>query len=58
MDYCVRNIKILLRFHVTPLVVFDGGLLPAKAGTEKERQEKRRVAMQEATAAEKRGDFV
>ena len=57
VDYCVRNIKILLRFHVTPLVVFDGGLLPAKAGTEKERQEKRRVAMQEATAAEKRGDF-
>ena len=57
VDYCVRNIKILQRFHVIPLVVFDGGLLPAKAGTEKERKEKRRVAMQEAIAAEKRGDF-
>ena len=57
VDYCIKNIKILQRHHVTPLVVFDGGLLPAKAGTEKHRQEKRNMALKEAMAAEKRNDY-
>lgn len=39
--YCMKKIKLLLHFKVIPFVVFDGADLPAKAGTERERESKR-----------------
>lgn len=39
IEYCVNRIKMLLAFNVKPIMVFDGGPLPAKLGKETERQE-------------------
>ena len=41
VDYCMQRVR-LLRYHkIQPFIVFDGGPLPAKQGTEKERERKR-----------------
>ncbi|RUS16027.1 PIN domain-like protein [Endogone sp. FLAS-F59071] len=42
VDYCVNRIRMLKFFNVIPLIVFDGGYLPSKAGTEAEREERRK----------------
>jgi exonuclease-1 len=39
IDYCVKKIKLLQHHKITPLLVFDGGNLPMKAGTEQDRKE-------------------
>ena len=44
VDYCMRLIDLLLRNGVTPLMVFDGARLPAKAGTEAARRSSRNQA--------------
>lgn len=36
--YVMKRVRMLINFGVTPLLVFDGGHLPAKAGKESERR--------------------
>ena len=38
VHYCLDRIALLLRNDVRPLMVFDGGYLPSKSGTEQERE--------------------
>ena len=37
--------KMFKIFNITPLIVFDGGSLPSKGETDKDRREKREEAM-------------
>ncbi|CAM9301965.1 unnamed protein product, partial [Discosporangium mesarthrocarpum] len=41
IKYCLERVYLLLRHGVKPYLVFDGGYLPAKAGKEAERRERR-----------------
>ncbi|KAH8119685.1 PIN domain-like protein [Phellopilus nigrolimitatus] len=41
VDYCMHRVRLLRHHHISPFLVFDGGPLPAKQGTEKEREKKR-----------------
>ncbi|KAL7753267.1 Rad2 nuclease [Sorochytrium milnesiophthora] len=46
LNYCVHQVQMLLHYGVRPYIVFDGGYLPMKAGTEESRRlnrEKRRA---------------
>nr|CAG8475644.1 1840_t:CDS:10 [Entrophospora candida] len=38
VDFCLTRVKMLQKFKVRPLLVFDGGYLPAKEFTEKKRE--------------------
>jgi 5'-3' exonuclease len=38
VDYAMHRVRLLQYHKITPYVVFDGGLLPAKKGTEVERK--------------------
>ena len=38
VNYVMKRVKMLINFGVTPILVFDGGYLPAKAGKEAERR--------------------
>ncbi|KAF2121817.1 PIN domain-like protein [Lophiotrema nucula] len=44
VDFCMNRVRMLIHFGVTPYLVFDGDNLPSKAGTEKERRDKRKEA--------------
>ena len=37
VDFCMQRIEMMKTFGVEPFVVFDGGPLPMKAGTEDDR---------------------
>ncbi|KNC96155.1 uncharacterized protein SPPG_08543 [Spizellomyces punctatus DAOM BR117] len=41
VDYCMRQVQFLLNHNVRPIMVFDGGCLPMKAETEKQRRKRR-----------------
>lgn len=38
VEYCMTRIRMLRHYNITPLLVFDGGPLPIKAGREAERR--------------------
>ncbi|KAH6637499.1 exonuclease-like protein [Boeremia exigua] len=42
IDFCMHRVRMLIHFGVTPYLVFDGDNLPSKAGTEKDRRERRK----------------
>jgi exonuclease-1 len=42
VDFAMTRVRMLVHFGITPYLVFDGDYLPSKAGTEKERAERRR----------------
>jgi len=42
VDFAMNRVRMLVHFGITPYIVFDGDYLPSKAGTEKERAERRR----------------
>ncbi|KAF3047642.1 Rad2 nuclease [Didymella heteroderae] len=42
IDFCMNRVRMLLHFGITPYLIFDGDNLPSKAGTEKERRERRK----------------
>ncbi|KAF2278483.1 PIN domain-like protein [Westerdykella ornata] len=42
VDFAMNRVRMLIHFGITPYLVFDGDYLPSKAGTEKERAQKRR----------------
>lgn len=37
LRFCIERAEMLLSHGVKPMLIFDGGLLPAKAATEAER---------------------
>ncbi|KAI9366713.1 PIN domain-like protein [Zopfochytrium polystomum] len=41
VTYCMKRIDLLKKHNIVPVVVFDGGCLPMKRGTELERRRKR-----------------
>ncbi|KAK2422638.1 5'-3' exonuclease family protein [Trifolium repens] len=43
IEYFMYRVNLLRYYKVTPVVVFDGGNVPCKAATEKERNKKRHV---------------
>ncbi|KAJ7468062.1 PIN domain-like protein [Mycena latifolia] len=54
VDYAMHRIRLLRHHKIEPYVVFDGGPLPAKKGTEVDRQAKRaeHLALGKALAAQ------
>jgi len=54
--YFMKRINLLLQFQIVPYVVFDGGYLPSKAGTEKERHLSREKNRKKGEAYMAKGD--
>lgn len=50
VDFVLNRVRMLLFFGVTPYLVFDGGDLPSKSGTEadrfKKREDSRKLALE------------
>ncbi|KAB8343048.1 hypothetical protein FH972_022642 [Carpinus fangiana] len=42
IDFFMHRVRMLIHFGVTPYIIFDGDRLPSKAGTEKDRAERRK----------------
>ncbi|KAF3005011.1 Rad2 nuclease [Curvularia kusanoi] len=42
IDFCMSRVRMLIHFGITPYIIFDGDHLPSKAGTEKDRRERRK----------------
>jgi exonuclease-1 len=56
VDYAMHRVRLLRHYGITPYIVFDGGPLPAKQGTEESRAAKRaeNLARGKALAAQGR----
>ncbi|KAK1924562.1 PIN domain-like protein [Papiliotrema laurentii] len=52
VDYAMHRIRLLRHYGITPFMVFDGGPLPAKKGTEESRAKSREENMAKAQALE------
>ncbi|KIJ62167.1 hypothetical protein HYDPIDRAFT_94973 [Hydnomerulius pinastri MD-312] len=50
VDYAMRHVRLLRHHKIQPYVVFDGGPLPAKKGTESERRQRREENLAKANA--------
>lgn len=48
VDYCMQRVRLLRHHNILPYLVFDGGPLPAKQGTEKDRERKRAENLERA----------
>lgn len=46
ITYCMRRVKMMQHFGVTPYMVFDGGYLPSKSDEEAHRRKRRRESRQ------------
>jgi 5'-3' exonuclease len=55
IKYFINQVNLLRHHGVKPYIVFDGGPLPAKAGTEKERSASRDAAKQRAVELQQQG---
>ncbi|KAF8741256.1 Xeroderma pigmentosum G I-region, partial [Rhizoctonia solani] len=55
VDYAMHRVRMLRHHGITPYIVFDGGPLPAKRGTEKDREEKRSKSLAQAQLLEAQG---
>ena len=55
VDYAMHRVRLLRHFNITPYIVFDGGPLPAKRGTESERKKKRDENLSRANALAAQG---
>ncbi|EUC65228.1 flap endonuclease-1 PIN domain protein [Rhizoctonia solani AG-3 Rhs1AP] len=55
VDYVMHRVRMLRHHSITPYIVFDGGPLPAKRGTEKDREEKRAKNLAQAQILEAQG---
>ena len=51
----MHRVRLLRHHKIQPYIVFDGGPLPAKRGTEVERKKKREENLKQARALEARG---
>ncbi|GAA6024160.1 hypothetical protein JCM11491_001019 [Sporobolomyces phaffii] len=45
VNYAMHRVRMLKYYGVTPFIVFDGGLLPSKMGTEGDREKRRNEAL-------------
>eukprot|EP00795_Rhopilema_esculentum_P002808 gene2808-1034_t len=50
INYVIRRLNMLINYNITPVMVFDGGYLPAKASKEKERRNLRQENLKKAKA--------
>ncbi|KAG6334716.1 hypothetical protein ID866_4376 [Astraeus odoratus] len=55
VDYAMQRIRLLRHHKIQPYVVFDGGPLPAKRGTESERKQRREENFAKAKALTAQG---
>ena len=55
VDYAMHRVRLLRHFKIVPYIVFDGGPLPAKRGTEQERKKKREECLAKANDLAARG---
>jgi exonuclease 1 len=51
----MHRVRLLKHYGITPYIVFDGGPLPAKRGTEKERAQRRAENLQQGHALAAQG---
>ncbi|KAL1927402.1 hypothetical protein VTP01DRAFT_4031 [Rhizomucor pusillus] len=56
VDYCLRQIMLLLHFGIKPYLVFDGAPLPMKQAAHEERKARREKAFKEAQKLIKQGN--
>ena len=56
INYVMRRVDMLISHNVTPILVFDGGHLPAKAETEKGRRSRKKQYRERGMAALKEGN--
>ncbi|KAF0388609.1 PIN domain-like protein [Gigaspora margarita] len=57
VDYCMRRVRMMKQYNVRPLIVFDGGFLPAKSITEVIREEKRKEYRMKGQELYKKGQI-
>ncbi|KAH7907943.1 PIN domain-like protein [Hygrophoropsis aurantiaca] len=55
VDYAMHRVRLLRHHKIQPYVVFDGGPLPAKKGTESERKQRRDENLSKANALAAQG---
>ncbi|KAI0763467.1 PIN domain-like protein [Trametes elegans] len=55
VDYAMHRVRLLRHYGITPYLVFDGGPLPAKQGTESERKQRREENLSRANALAAQG---
>lgn len=55
VDYAMHRVRLLRHHNITPYLVFDGGPLPAKKGTETERAARRAQHLAQGHALAARG---
>jgi exonuclease-1 len=53
----MHRVRLLRHYHIEPYIVFDGGPLPAKKGTECERRQKREENLARAKSFAAQGKF-
>lgn len=51
----MHRVRLLLHHHIQPYIVFDGGPLPAKKGTENDRKKRRAENLARANALAAQG---
>jgi exonuclease-1 len=56
VEFCMGRVALLLHYKVKPLLVFDGGDLPAKAAQEAERRARRAAARAAAWQCDREND--
>ncbi|XP_009600117.1 exonuclease 1-like isoform X2 [Nicotiana tabacum] len=56
LNYFMHRINLLRHYKITPVVVFDGGNLPCKSGTEDERHRRRKTNRDQAMLKLKEGN--
>ncbi|OCH88416.1 PIN domain-like protein [Obba rivulosa] len=55
VDYAMHRVRLLRHYNIEPYIVFDGGPLPAKKGTESERKTRREENLSRANALAAQG---
>lgn len=55
VEYAMHRVRLLRHYHIEPYIVFDGGPLPAKKGTEVERKRKRDENLERGNALAAKG---
>lgn len=55
VDYAMQRVRLLRHYGIQPYLVFDGGPLPAKRGTENERRERREENLMRGNALAAQG---
>ncbi|EJD36614.1 PIN domain-like protein [Auricularia subglabra TFB-10046 SS5] len=55
VEWAMQRVRLMQHHHVMPYVVFDGGPLPAKLGTEEKRQQQREANLSTANSLAAQG---